>query len=113
MELPVGSNQMVKHVASLLSALFASLCCCSPAVIRIDQRRPGERLPGEALKQDFPWTSRVRLHHTCIGGKHVEAQAHAIGRASRLFIHQAHIVQRSCKETLLDLQDEERQAEES
>ena len=36
----------------------------------------------------------VRLHCTCFGGKHEEAQAHAIGRAGRLFIHLAHIVHR-------------------
>ena len=46
------------------------------------------------------------------GGKHEEAQAHAIGRAGRLFIHQAHIVHGRRTQTIPDLHDDEHQAEE-
>ena len=45
-------------------------------------------------------------------GKHEEAQAHAIGRAGRLFIYLAHIIHGRRSQTIPDLHDDERQAEE-
>ena len=46
------------------------------------------------------------------GGKHEEAQAHAIGWAGCFLIHQAHIVHGRRTQTVPDLHDDERQAEE-
>ena len=57
--------------------------------------------------------SMMRLHRACFGGKHEEAQAHAIGRAGRLFIHQTHVVHGRRTHTTSDLHDDEYQAEES
>src|SRR5437588_830692 len=112
MKLPVCCNEMVEHVALFQPNLLLAPCCFSPTLVGINQRRYGEWLWGVALLQDFPGTTVAYWRRPLFGGKHEEAQAYAIGRTGRLLIHQSHIIHRRCSQTVLDLQDNERQAEE-
>src|SRR6266702_7920551 len=104
---------MVKHVALFSPALFVQLCCFPPALVGIDQRRPGKWLWREASSEYLRWAYVVCWYCLRFGGKHEEAQTHAIGRAGRFFIHQAHIVHGRRSQTVPDLQDDKCQAEES
>ncbi len=103
MVLPVGSHQVIEYFLLLLPAPFVLGRGFPPVPVDIHQRRPGKGLPDEVLPEPSRGRDIVCRYSPRLGRKHEEAQAHAIGWASCLFLHQAHIVDGSHRHTAPDL----------